>query len=154
VSQPRPPSLDSRLKRAGLKFSRCRQRYQRSLRAHPLIAGLRLERILRHITTDATTNSIVRQLAEAALRCGSVPTLAALHEELADSGHPLADRYDWDRVCDGLALDSAVEGELDEIASAFGSRAEALRRLRAAVEANPDSQEQLKQSLRRLCRNR
>lgn len=132
------------------------QRYGRSRRPptpHQLVRGLRLEGVLRELADDQTATPTARDLAAAALLSGSSWTLAALAEELEESGHP-SSSYRWHAAADGLELDSQATAELDELAAAgFGSRAKALKRLRARVEADPESPPELVASLRRLARH-
>jgi 2'-5' RNA ligase len=90
------------------------------LQAHPDIAGFKIEHALRSLATDHTFTDSGRQLAAKALTEGDTSALWPLHDELQDTGHPMADKYRWLQAASDIHLDRAVGHALSAVGGSGG----------------------------------
>lgn len=85
--------------------------------AHSLIAGHRIEHVLRHLTTDPRASKDTQQLAARVLYHGDTDALYPLNDSLQEDGHPLHSQYNWFSAASKLHTDAAVGHAIHSVAA-------------------------------------
>lgn len=82
---------------------------------HGLVAGTRMERVLKHLANHPDTDPNVKLLSKQVLHQGDTTALRPLYDALQDQNHPLSHSYNWPAAEWKLHLDAAVGHALDSL---------------------------------------